>query len=90
MAFVETLDPFFADFAVSATIGGSTVSGIFDNAYQGSFEDLVGDTAPAFTCKTADLPAITPGSSTVTVTAGTFTVAAVEPDGLGVTVLRLK
>lgn len=90
MAFVETLDPFFADFAVAATVGGSAVSGIFDNAYQGSFESLVGDTAPAFTCKTADLPAITPGSTTVVVPAGSFTVTAIEPDGLGVTLLRLK
>ena len=90
MAFVENHAPFFAEWGESATIAGSTVFGIFVNDYLGSFDELVGDTAPFFQCHTAELPAITPGSSTVTVTAGTFTVTAVKDDNLGQTVLKLK
>ena len=74
----------------AATIGGATVSGIFDNGFDPSFGNLVGDRVRSFTCKTSDLGTITPGTTTVTIAGTAYTVAEVQPDGTGVTVLALK
>ena len=89
MSFVEDLAPMFADFAVTATVGASSVQGIFDNGYAGSFAGMVPDTDPRFTCATADATGATVGT-TITINATAYTVCAVEPDGTGITVLRLK
>lgn len=90
MSFVEDFDPFLTDFGVTATlsVGGSAVV-IFDNAHAGAFNGMIGDTGPVCTGKTADLSAVTVGS-TATIGGTTYTVAAIEPDGTGMTTLRLK
>lgn len=93
MAFTEDMTVFFntGDFASSATVGGVAVKGIFDKAYQ--FGD-VGDsgmasTAPVLTLATASVPA-SPVGVAVVIGAVTYTVAAHEPDGVGVSLLMLE
>jgi hypothetical protein len=59
---------------------------IFDAAY---LADLgVSSSSPAVTCLSADVAAAHPGS-VLTVKGVDYRVAAIEPDGTGVTVLRL-
>ena len=89
MSFVEDLAPMFADFAVIATVGAASVQGIFDNAYQGAFSGLVPDSSPSFTCATAEVSSVVVGD-TLTLNATPYTICAIEPDGTGVTVLKLK
>jgi hypothetical protein len=85
--FIEDTRPFFSDFAVEVTLGGVSVRGIFDDAYGESFGGMVAGSGPMFR-----LP------SSVTVTSGdalvhgsaTYTVVGIEPDGTGLTLLRLE
>jgi len=92
--FTEDLSEFLDEthgFAVSATIGASSVSGIFDNAYFGA--DLGVDVAgsqPRFMCKVADLPSITVGTTTAEIESVTYTIVDDQPDGHGMTVLILR
>lgn len=87
MAFVEDLSLFFADFGVSATVGGVACVGIFDNVYAQSLGFTAG-TSPTLIVKAADVPAVAQNTAVV-VPAGSFTVTDVEPDGTGLTLLRL-
>lgn len=89
MAFVETLSDFINDDTpgyVLATVGGVSVGGIFDNAYTdplgfaGSF--------PALTCASADVSTAAQGTAVV-VDGVSYTVAAIKPDGSGITLLQL-
>ncbi len=89
MAWVENIAPMFADFAVAATFSGGTKQAIFDNGYAGAFAGMVPDTDPRLTCRTSDVSAVAVGDS-VTVNAVAYTVCAIEPDGTGITILRLK
>lgn len=91
MAFTEDLAPFFsaADFAVAATLNGAAVTGIFDNQY---FEPLGGDVQgaqPVFLLPSASASSAAHGQSLV-IGATTYRVRGVEPDGTGVTLLRLE
>jgi hypothetical protein len=91
VAFVEDLTPFFAvsDFAVAGTLNGVAVTGIFDNQY---FEPLGGDVQgaePVFVLPTASSSSAAHGQSLV-IGATTYKVRGVEPDGTGVTLLRLE
>ena len=92
--FTEDLTEFFStsDFAVTATLAGSTsVNGIFDNASSpiaGGEVDVEG-TLPTFTCAAADVPAVAAGQ-TLSVNGTTYTIVAVHPDGTGVVVLGLS
>ena len=90
MSVFDDLDPFLTDYGVTATlsVGGSAVV-IFDNVYTGAFNGVIGDSAPQCLGKTAALAAVTVGS-TVTISGTTYTVCAIEPDGTGMTLLRLK
>lgn len=85
--FVENLAPFFSDFAVTATLDGASVRGIFDNQYV----DVLGVASrqPIFTLPTADAAAATQASVLV-VEGVTYRVRTIEPDGTGVTVLMLE
>ena len=93
MAFAEDLSVFFnpTEFADSATLGGVAVQGIFDKAYQ--LGDVGGagmaQTAPVLTLATAGVPA-DPVGTTVVVNGVSYTVAAHEPDGTGVSLLLLE
>jgi hypothetical protein len=77
------------DFGTAATIGASTVYGIFDDEHEAIFDGDVGTTAPQFTCRTADVASVVRGTSVV-INSITYKVTALEPDGTGMTVLILS
>lgn len=90
MPFAEDLAPFFsiAGFATAVVFNGAlSVNAIFDNAYFEA-EQTVG-TQPQLTCKTADLATVAVGASVV-VNGTSYTVANIEPDGTGVSVVQLQ
>ena len=93
MAFAEDLSVFFnpAEFADPATLGGVAVQGIFDKAYQ--FADVGGSgmaaTQPVYTLATSAVPA-NPVGTTLVVGGVSYSVAAHEPDGTGVSLLLLE
>lgn len=89
--FAEDLTPFLdvaAGFAVSATIGSATVPVIFDAAYT-SAAGMVESTGPQCTGRSADLAAVTHGS-TITIATVAYVVTGNQPDGTGMTVLQLR
>jgi hypothetical protein len=88
MAFVEDLSPFFADFGVSATVGGASVTGIFDAAY--ADELGIGGIGPTFRCKSTDVASAVAGTA-VTINATSYTIAGpVEHDGTGMALIHLR
>jgi len=87
MSYTEDLAPFLADFGVDATVGGSAVRGIFDNAFLAQL-GLVG-TDPLLLCRTSDVTSATRGTA-VSVPAGSFKVVRKEPDGTGMSRLVLE
>lgn len=89
--FAENLAPFFADFAVDATIGGVAVRGIFDSGYALAAVGGVGLSAaqPSLTVPTARLPA-DPVGAPVAVAGAAYVVAEHQPDGTGVSLLLLE
>lgn len=92
MPFVEDFTQFFQsnEFATDATLGGEAVRGIFDNGFQ-AFEVAGGvyATGPVFLLPSAEVPASVIGLQLV-IGADTWTVVETEPDGTGVTLLRLR
>ena len=86
----EDLAPFFADFAVPATVNGAAVRGIFDNGFAlGAVGIGMAGTQPTLRLRTADVAA-DPVGQAVSVNAVAYTVAAHESDGTGVSVLMLE
>ncbi len=85
---VEDLTAFFGDFAQTCTIAGGTVTGIFDAPYERSL-GMVDSSGPVLTIRAADWPDVARGDS-VTIDATEYSVLGIEPDGTGVTVLRLQ
>lgn len=83
---LENLSPLFADFGVDATLDGEPVRGIFDNAFGDAFGGLVVGSGPMFR-----LPSSVPVSrgQVLILATTTYTITAIEPDGTGLTVLRL-
>lgn len=80
------------DFGVAAKLGTEqTVTGLFDREYVGTGEPAVDDFGPAFTLASADVTTheIAIGS-TLEVEGEDFVVRSVQPDGTGMTVLRLE
>jgi hypothetical protein len=91
MAFAEDLDVFIntGDFAEAATVGASTVNGIFFNGY-GESLDYAAGSKPSFLCKVADLPALTLGTTSAVISSATYTIVENQPDGHGLTTLILE
>lgn len=89
--FTENLDDFIAtaDFAITATIGASSVAGIFDNGYGVAMEFAAGS-KPSLICQVADLPAITLGTTACVIDGNTYTIVENQPDGFGLTTLVLE
>jgi hypothetical protein len=87
----EDLAPFFADFAVDATVNGQAVRGIFDNGFASAEVGLVGmsSSRPMLTLPTAGLSA-NPVGQTAVVGGTSYLVAAHQPDGTGVSTLMLE
>jgi hypothetical protein len=74
-------------FAVSAMVGGTVMSVVFDDEYGEALG--VNGTSPAIWCKSSDVASVAVGAA-VTVGGGSYTVAGIEPDGTGVTKIRLQ
>lgn len=81
------IDSFFTDFAVPATIRGRQVPVIFDEQYI----DVLGAESgqPAATCESAMVEDVEQDDD-MQVNGRTFRIIGVQPDGTGVTVLRLQ
>lgn len=88
MALDEDFAEFMADFGVSAKVGATVITGIFDNAEADTF-GLVANTRSVLTVATEDIPAAAVGTSVV-VNGTTYTIAELQPDGTGITRLMLK
>lgn len=86
MAFLDT-SAFFADFGVTATVGGASVRGDFNAAHEVAF-GLVGGPRPVFLAATTDVSSATRGTAVV-ISGTSYTVAEVQPDGTGMTLLIL-
>ena len=91
MAFVEDPTLFFSDFAVAATLQGVAVASgvIFDADYVEPLGNMVEGRAPVATAVSAEIPSVAQGQSLV-IGATTYKVRGVEPDGTGITLLRLE
>jgi hypothetical protein len=87
MALVEDYFAFFGDFGVDATLNGSPVRGIFDNAYVDSFG--LATRQPRFALSTAQAGSAAQGA-TLVIGVATYRVTAVQPDGTGMTELALE
>lgn len=87
--FAEDLSEFLDDteLADNATIGASTIAGIFDN----QFVEVHGieGVRPVFTCAEANVSAIAHGDA-LTIKSISFKVAGIQPDGTGLTSLILE
>ncbi len=79
------------DFGTAATIGGSTVYGIFDDAYTGVNQATgeVATSAPQFLCRTADVASVVQGT-TITINSIVYKCVNIEPDGTGMTMIQLS
>ena len=87
MSFVEDLAPYYADFSVSANVGGVIVRGIFDNGFGNAF-GVVAGSSPVLITQAAELPAVAVDQAVI-INSTTYTVADIEPDGTGMVLLRL-
>ena len=77
--------------ATCSIAGGSDVAAVFDNGYALGSVGTYGmaSTQPMLTLATASVPA-TPVGATAVVNGATYTVAAHEPDGTGISRLMLE
>ena len=80
------LAPFFTDFAIPATVRGRQIAVIFDEQYI----DVLGTESgqPAATCESALVEDVEQDDE-LQLNGRTFRIIGVQPDGTGVTVLRL-
>jgi len=85
--FSEPLDIFFqlSDFAVAATFGSATINVIFDKEYRDAF--AVAGNNPVARCKESDVPS--PVGQTLTIAGTVYNIVGTEPDGRGLTLLKL-
>jgi hypothetical protein len=86
MALVETHAAFLQDFGITATVGGASVTGIFDDAYADPLN--FSGSEPSLLCKSSDVSARAQGDAVV-VNAVNYTITAIKPDGTGMTRLLL-
>ncbi len=79
------------EFAVTGTLAGVTVRGIFDADHVVAAVGAAGMAAcaPGFMLPSADVP-VAPVGKTLVLPAGTFRVAEHQPDGTGVSALLLE
>jgi hypothetical protein len=106
MAFVEDLTVFFntAEFAISTTLAGVAVQGIFDNSYvQGDVGGAgMASSQPTLTLPTASVPPrvidwfryfnepFDPVDLRMAINGTVYQIVAHEPDGQGVSILVLE
>jgi hypothetical protein len=87
MAFAEDLDPYFADFGENCTIAGVAQTGLFDKQYLSALGIVAGND-PVLLLKDSAVGAAVEGTAVV-IRSINYTVATVEPDGTGLSLLRL-
>lgn len=96
MPMTEDLTVFFnvTEHGTRAALDNAEVVGIFDNGYTGALGGVVGATDPSYMLSTTAARRTQQDSALRIIDgphAGTrYTVTAVEPDGTGVTTLRLQ
>lgn len=91
--FAEDFTAYFADFGVNALVAGVAVRGIFEQAYVSALD--IASTGPALILATADAAAAQQDATQVSIldvpyVGPAYTVRGIEPDGTGLTVLRLR
>lgn len=86
MAFVENTAPLFADFGVDITLNGIATRGIFDNAFGAAFGGLIDGSGPMVRLPSSI--AVSRGNPVI-INATNYVVTGIEPDGTGITTLRL-
>jgi hypothetical protein len=96
MAFAEDLSTFldvdgFAVTAQATTRFGEVVQlqVIFDNGYAAGLGGVMASTTPSILAQSSNVQDLAPGSS-VTVLGSDWTVAEIQPDGTGMTLLLLE
>ena len=77
---------YFTDFAIDITVNGLPARGIFDNGFASAFGGMVDGTSPVLHL-ISTLPV--ERGNPVIIAGKNYTVVGVEPDGTGVTQLRL-
>lgn len=92
MPFTEDLSVFLRteDFGTAAVYSGSgeTINGILDTEYEEPM-GRVQAYKPVFTCRTSDVASASHGQ-TLTIGATVYKIRGVEPDGTGITLLKLE
>jgi hypothetical protein len=84
---LESLDCFFADFAVAVTLPSSAVvRGIFDNGAASALNAQGSD--PSLTAQSSDVATLAYGN-TIIISGTNWKVQSIEPDGTGVTTIGL-
>lgn len=93
MAWTEDLTVFLDldEFGITATIGGSPVTGIFDNetVIIDGFNGAVESTRPVFLCREVDVTTVVHGTAVV-INAVNYKVRGIRPDGTGFVLLILE
>lgn len=89
MAFDEDLAAFFADFGAPVALGAATFAGIFDAEALAAMGGMFDATGPQVLCRSSDVAAAT-GGSPISVRGVAYTVRSIQPDGTGMTLLRLE
>lgn len=93
MAWVEDLSPFLDTdtFAVTATIAGQPVVGIFDNAsvLSEGYDGVMETVRPVFVCQSADVDSVLYGAA-ATINSVQYKVRGTRPDGTGMTLIILE
>ena len=86
--FKELYSAYFSDFAVPVTVAGAATLGIFDKQFQRSFGIVAGDN-PVLVVETSKTADAVEGDEVV-IDSVTYSVASIEHDGNGITVLQLE
>jgi len=92
MPMVEDLSLFIDvdEFGSRAVLDNVAVTGIFDNGAREALAGMVTVQDPTFTMPSADCARARRGSPLRVIDQGQYLVQEIEPDGTGVTVLRLS
>lgn len=77
---------FFTDFAIDLTVDGVAVRGVFDRPYAAAFGGMVNGSGPQVFVPSETVVA---RGDAVVIAGASFTVVGIEPDGTGITLLRL-
>lgn len=81
-------DPaFFSDFAIDLTVNGVAVRGIFDNAFGSAFGGMIDGSGPMVRLPSS---VVASRGNPVVIASTQYVITSVEPDGTGLTVLRLE